>query len=221
MNNDLVFLEPNRLDAEPFTTSDVIAQYGMVKRETVSRLIQKHENSLAAFGKVGFKIRASEGSATGQSEKIYTLNEPQATLLITFMKNTAPVVRFKTELVREFYRMRQELAERQLHRALGKPIRRTLTDAIRDSGEDERMHGHAYGTYTDLAYKFATGRIARQLRKERGAAPKATATDFLAADELERYNTMEGRITVLLDMGLQYDQIKGLIVHQLTAKAAG
>lgn len=132
---------------------------------------------------------------------------------------------FTAVYIKQFHAMERALMERQSLqwqqlRLEGKAIRRTLTDAIRDSGEDERMHGHAYATYTDLAYKFATGKTARQLRKERGALPKATATDFLTADELAQYNTMEGRITVLLDMGLQYDQIKGLLLHQLTAKAA-
>ena len=116
---------------------------------------------------------------------------------------------------------RQELTRRQIFRDAGKPIRRTLTDAIRDSGEDGRMHGHAYGTYTDLAYKAATGKIARVLRKERGASAKAISTDFLTSDELSAYNKAEERLTVLLDMGLTYDQIKTLLLVQRGKRMAG
>ena len=117
--------------------------------------------------------------------------------------------------------MRRELTRRQIFRDAGKPIRRTLTDAIRDSGEDGRMHGHAYGTYTDLAYKTATGKIARTLRKERGASAKAIAADFLTSDELSAYNKAEERLTVLLDMGLTYDQIKTLLLVQTSKRLAG
>ena len=45
---------------------------------------------------VGFKIQAME---SGQNTKDYILNEQQATLLVTFLKNTEQVANFKTNLV--------------------------------------------------------------------------------------------------------------------------
>lgn len=215
--DSLVFLEPNRLDAEPFTTSKVIAEFSGVSHRYVKKQISNHKGEFLSFGLL---VAYATESTGGRPEEISKLNEQQAYFLMTLLKNTPVVVEFKRRLVQSFFQMRQELTRRQILREAGKPVRRTLTDAIRDSGENERMHGRAYSTYTDLAYKFSTGKIARQLRKERGVAPKSTATDFLNADELEQYNKTEARITVLLDMGLCYDQIKGLIVHQLTAKAA-
>ena len=184
-------------------------------------MIERHENDLAEFGQVRFQITPVKYARGTNDKKIYQLNEQQATLLITYLKNTPPVRQFKKDLVQEFYRMRRELTRRQIFRDAGKPIRRTLTDAIRDSGEDGRMHGHAYGTYTDLAYKAATGKIARILRKERGACAKAIATDFLTSDELSAYNKAEERLTVLLDMGLTYDQIKTLLLVQTSKRLAG
>ena len=216
---DLVFLEPDKLDSEPFTTSKVVAECANIRHHTVTKLIQKHKTDFEEFGILRFKIEEIKGR--GQPEKSYQLNEQQATLLITYLKNTPPVRQFKKDLVQEFYRMRRELTRRQIFRDAGKPIRRTLTDAIRDSGEDGRMHGHAYGTYTDLAYKAATGKIARILRKERGASAKAIATDFLTSDELSAYNKAEERLTVLLDMGLTYDQIKTLLLVQTSKRLAG
>jgi len=41
------------------------------------------------------------------------LNEHQATLLITFMRNSPKVVSFKIALVKEFFRMRDELGRRE------------------------------------------------------------------------------------------------------------
>lgn len=119
---------------------------------------------------------------------------------------------FTALYVKAFHAMRDELAKRRELRAIGKPARRSMTDALRDSGEVERMKGHAYGTYTDLAYKLATGKIARQLRKERGAEKTAKAVDILTAAELEEYQRKEAAITVLLDAGLRYDAIKALLI---------
>ena len=175
---DLVFLEPNKLGSEPFTTSDVIAAQAQISYRSVQRMIERHENDLAEFGQVRFQITPVKYARGTNDKKIYQLNEQQATLLITYLKNTPPVRQFKKDLVQEFYRMRRELTRRQIFRDAGKPIRRTLTDAIRDSGEDGRMHGHAYGTYTDLAYKAATGKIARVLRKERGPLQKQSQRTF-------------------------------------------
>lgn len=218
--NDLVFLEPNKIDAVPFTTSDVIAVWTQNSYRSIQRTIERQIARLEKFGRVRFEITPLRTKGGIQDHKVYHLNEAQATLLMTFLKNTDIVADFKVELVRQFFAMRQELTRRQILREAGKPVRRLLTDAVRDSGEDTRMHGHAYSIYTDLAYKYATGKVARQLRKERGAAPKAVAADFLEADEMERYNKTEERITVLLDMGMQYDQIKGLINYQIMTKAS-
>ena len=71
----LVYLTPNT--EEPFTTSEVIAECAGVKRDTVQKLIQRHEKDLREFGKVGFEIRPLSGSKTGQTVKSYHLNEQQ------------------------------------------------------------------------------------------------------------------------------------------------
>lgn len=41
------------------------------------------------------------------------LNEHQAGLLISFMRNSPRVVEFKVNLIREFFRMREALAQRE------------------------------------------------------------------------------------------------------------
>ena len=53
---DLVFLEPNKLGSEPFTTSDVIAAQAQISYRSVQRMIERHENDLAEFGQVRFQI---------------------------------------------------------------------------------------------------------------------------------------------------------------------
>ncbi|MGE4272101.1 MAG: Rha family transcriptional regulator [Desulfitobacterium sp.] len=206
--SNLVFLEPNKLDAEPFTTSDVIAEYGKVKHHALQVLISKYQSDLEEFGKVSFEIRPLE---SGQSEKVYRLNEEQATLLITYMKNTQPVRNFKKALVRQFYAMRTELNRRHVERAQLKPIRREMTDIIQQATDNP----WAYKQYTDLAYKTAVGCNAAQLRKQRGAGKKDKAVDYMTAEEIHAVSEMTYRIGVLLELGMDYHQVKAALSKRL------
>lgn len=212
-------LAPQRADGEPYTTSEIIAEGTGMNHRRVRDAIRKYQKELEAFGKVGAYQTPLPGSKTGQTIPDYILNEQQSTFLLTLLKNTPVVVAFKKELVRQFYAMRDELARRRELRVIGKPIRRSLTDALRDSGEVERMRGHAYGTYTNLAFKLATGRTARQLRRERGAAQDVHAVDILTAVELEIYQRKEAAIAVLLDAGLTYDSIKAALAGEAVNNA--
>lgn len=207
---NLVFVKPVGSHMEPFTTSDIIADCAGVHKQTVSRLVRKHQSDLEEFGIVGFEIRKLVGA--GRPEKLWHFNEQQATLFITYLQNTEPVRQFKKDLVREFFAMRKELEKRKELRTQGKPTRRKLTDALRDSGEDDRMHRHSYGTYTDLLYKAAVGKSAKQLRTERGASRKATAKDLLSSGELSLYEKKEAAATVLLDAGFRYEEIKEILL---------
>ena len=55
--------------------------------------------------------------------------------------------------------------------------------------------------------------ILSQLRKERGADKDATASDYMNADELAAVASMENRISVLLDIGMSYQQIKNSLLR--------
>jgi len=81
--------------------------------------------------------------------------------------------------------------------------RKTLTDAIKESDENERMHGHAYSSYTRMAYKLA-GLTAR--KKEWGKAPGFR--ESLSPDELKRVEAIESMSKTMVEIGKQYDEIK-------------
>lgn len=212
---ELVFLEPNKLDAVPFTTSEIIAEFAGVKRHAVQTLIQNHESDFAEFGRVSFEMRPLPTKGGIQEVKVYHLTEEQATLLMTYLKNTERVRSFKKELVRQFYAMRAELLRRQMRRAELKPIRRELTDVIQevDGGK------WSYKQYTDLAYKSSIGKNAAQLRKERGAPKKAKAVDYMTSSEIDAVSKRQSQIAVLLEMGLDYQAIKGIVSGTAEARA--
>lgn len=211
MPGGLVLIKPLGSHMEPYTTADTVAQYAQVQQQTVEHLIRKHKSDLEEFGTLRFEIRACPHRTGASLQKLYHLNEQQATLLITYLRNTEPVRVFKKALVRGFFEARQELARREVQRVIKTPVRRSLTDAIRDSGENERMHGHAYTAYTNLIYKAAAGRTAAQMRKDAGLPKGADVVSLLTADELARVTKREAQVTTLLDCGMRYDAIKTVL----------
>lgn len=154
-----------------------------------------------------FFMRSTYEDETGRSLPCVLLTEKGC----DFIANKATGERgavFTALYVTAFHDMREELASRKRLRTEGKPKHRSLTDAIRDSGEHERMKGHAYTAYTNLAYKSAVGKNAAQIRKERGAEKGAVAADLLTSEELTAYQKREAAITALLDIGQDFNSIK-------------
>lgn len=208
--NDLVFLAPNT--QEPFTTSDVIAEFAEVKHHAIQQMIQKHESDFKEFGKLAFEMRPLPESRTKQKAKIYYLNEEQATLLMTYLKNTAQVRAFKKELVRQFYAMRFELYKVQAAKMERRPVRVSMTDAIK-ALPDSPHKAMKYGQYTNLAYLLALGKTASQVRKERGAKRRANASDYLTAEEISLVAEIENKIGVLIGIGMNYQEVKASLME--------
>lgn len=210
---DLVFNGFN-LNDEPYTTSEVIAECAGIDRHAVQQQTKKHQKRLEKFGILAFEMRKpSKGSNGGHPRKEFHYNEEQATLLITFLDNTDVVADFKVELVRQFFAMKRELLERQLIRENGKQDRLSMTDAIKNSAVIGGSW-YDYSNFTKLIYKTALGFTAIQLRKARGANPKAVARDYLNADELKAVSKRELQVTTLIDLGMDYKQIKALLDGQ-------
>jgi len=206
--NELVFLEPNCLAEIPFTTSKLIAENGKVEHETVVRLISKYEEDIKEFGILRFEIGKIKGR--GQPEKLYKLNEQQTTLLITYMKNTKPVRKFKKALVKQFYIMAKELNKRKIDRSIGKQAREALTNAIQSlpSSPHKSMK---YKHYTDLVYKIVFSKNTKQLREEYGITSKDSLRDYFASEQITEIERLENQIGVLIDLGNEYQTIKMIL----------
>ena len=196
---ELVYLDGKK---EPYTLSSIVADCADVKHRHLKILLNKHKEDFEQFGKVTFKISPSEA---GQMVRDYILNEQQATLLITYLRNTKPVRAFKKALVKAFFEMRDEVAEFRLQRALEKPRRKTLTEAIK---RWENAPKHAYSSMTNLLLKGATGRNKAQLMKERDSQ---NGIDSLTSAELIAYQRFEEMAIALITLNRSYSEIKELV----------
>ena len=196
---ELVYMDGKK---EPYTLSSIIAECTNLQHHTITKTIRKHQARFEQFGKVGFKIQATD---SGQSTKDYILNEQQATLLVTFLKNTEQVANFKTNLVKAFFEMREELFKFRLQRALEKPKRKTLHDSIETWPNAPK---HAHSTMNNLLLKAVTDMNAKQLREERGGY---NGIDSLTSEELEQYQAFEDMAIAMIGLNMRYSEIKELI----------
>lgn len=203
----LVFINSNNLNEDPFTTSKIIGEYGEVQHHTVTRLIRDYEKDLKIFGVLGFEIHKPKSSKGGRPEKIYKLNEQQATLLITYMQNTLPVRNFKINLVKQFYSMREDLFKRRIERSNGKVQRNSLTEAINNL-PDGKYKDHLYSNCTNLIYKKLFNKNARQLQDHFGINKKDNLRDYLSKQELSNVKALEDDIAHAITLGFSYKEIK-------------
>lgn len=185
-----------------FTNSKVIAEGTSNQHESIVAVIRKYEKDIQDFGRLDFSDLKS--GKRGHPERMYYLNEEQATFVITLLRNSKVVVKFKKELVRQFYAMRRFLIEKQSKqwndtRIASKENRLKETDVIKllveyakqqDSAHAEKL----YMTYSKLANSIVGGK-----------------RDYMSTSELNTLTLVESIIlqTIQIDMsmGMHYKDI--------------
>ena len=96
-------------DGTPSVSHTIIAQNTNNEARSVRLLIENHLNDFEEFGVLSFQMtKPLNTDLGGRPSKIYYLNEPQATLLLTYLQNTPIVREFKKALVKEFYQLRDK-----------------------------------------------------------------------------------------------------------------
>lgn len=94
------------------TTSLAIAEGTENEHASVIKLVRTYQADLEEFGLVRFEIRPRpEGQHGGAVVEFATLNEQQSTLLLTYMRNSDIVRRFKKALVKAFFELMQQAAK--------------------------------------------------------------------------------------------------------------
>ena len=130
-------------------------------------------------------------------------------------------MRFKEAYIKQFNAMERMLQGKLIEREKGIAVRQSLTKALQLSAENERMHGHAYSTYTNCIYKVLFGMNANKLREHYGISKKDNLRDCFSAEELRAVQSMECMVSGLVDCGWGYDKIKAFIAETNTKRIAG
>ena len=118
MNTTIVPIE--RADGGALiVSSETIAEGSGVEHRAVLQLVAKNLADLEQFGTLAFEMRKSGGMPT----RVALLNEQQATLVMTYQRNTEQVKAFKLSLVKAFFLMAKELAAQQVPQTLPEALR--------------------------------------------------------------------------------------------------
>lgn len=156
-----------------------------------------------------------------QSEYINVQNHKQPMYFITrdgftllvMGYNGEKAMKFKEAYILQFNAMEKVLKEKLEERAKGIVLRQTFTKSIQMSAENERMHGHAYSTYTDIVYKTIFGKSAKQFREEFGIDKSESIRDRLTKEELSKVSSLEDLIASLVRIGWGYSEIKEFLLQ--------
>lgn len=151
-------------------------------------------------------------NAQNKKQPMYYITRDGFTLLVMGYTGEK-AMRFKEAYIRQFNAMEKALIGKIKEREKGIAVRQALTKAIQQSNENERMHGHAYSTYTDIVYKVVFGKTAKQLREEYGITKKDNLRDYFNADEISKVQSVEMIVGGLMNCGWGYDEIKGFIAN--------
>lgn len=153
---------------EIFTNSKIIAKGTDNKHSSIQAIIAKYQADIEEFGSLRFEMRVIKREIGATTEKVYFLNEEQATFVITLLRNSKVVVKFKKELVRQFYQMRNFIYEHNSQtfketRQDNKNNRLKETDVIKLLAAYAKKQGseHSdmlYMTYTKLAKTVICGK---------------------------------------------------------------
>ncbi|EJF96876.1 hypothetical protein MEI_01488 [Bartonella vinsonii subsp. arupensis Pm136co] len=96
------------------TTSLKIAEGVGNKHKTVIQLVRQNIKDFEELGRVAFEMLPFETKGGIQKREIAILNESQATLLMTYMRNNETVRAFKKALVKAFYELKKQSIEHDL-----------------------------------------------------------------------------------------------------------
>ncbi|UNE55342.1 Rha family transcriptional regulator [Bartonella machadoae] len=157
-------------DGIAVTTSLKIAEGVGNTHKTVIQLVRNNRKDFEEFGRVGFEILPFKTNGGWQKREIAILNESQATLLMTYMRNNDTVRAFKKALVKAFYELKNQAIEHDLFfrdKVISYETLRTSEGIGKILGLIMRRLLHANELETELYhYKFVTNEAKRLLTND-------------------------------------------------------
>lgn len=105
------------VNGEARVSSKVISENVDKDHSSVTKTIKNEMEHLEEFGQVGIEFQVE--STSNNPEKIYMLNEEQATYLLTCMRNNDKVRVFKKGLVKAFSSLKKQHLKQTVSNAIG------------------------------------------------------------------------------------------------------
>lgn len=170
------------------------------------------------FAPVKYFIPTSYIDEKGEQRPCYLCTRLGCDLIANKMTGEKGTL-FSASYVSKFNQMENELKVRQERREALKPASRSLADAINENTPPEHLHSWTFSNYFSLAHKIALGMSTTQLRKQRAIPAGKPVPDYLDSIELEAVRKAEAAIMTLLDVGMDYNQIKQALTQSRQSAA--
>lgn len=208
----------NKAEVTVVSSLDVAETFGKNHRD-VMESVRNIESGISTAEFSALFHMDSYKASNGKTNPMYLMNRDGFTLLVMGYTGEK-AMQFKLAYIKQFNAMEQALQGKLIEREKGIAVRQSLTKALQQSTENERMHGHAYSTYTNCIYKVLFGVNAKQLREKLGISGKDNLRDYLSEEELRAVQSMECLVSGLVDCGWGYGQIKEFIQQNNTLRIA-
>lgn len=200
----------NKEEVMVVTSLDVAETFGKEHRNVLKDI--RELDCSEDFGRLNFE-QSSYINSQNKVQPMYYMTRDGFTILVMGYTGEK-AMRFKEVYIRQFNAMEKILIGKMKEREKGIAVRQALTSALQQSQENERMHGHAYSTYTNVIYKAVFGKDAKHLRDEYGITKKDNLRDWFSVEELNAIQSVEMIISGLVNCGWGYEQIKEFILSQ-------
>jgi phage anti-repressor protein len=178
-----------------------------VKSHHKDWLSRRLENYSFEKGVDYFSSKMSETKKVGRPSKSILLTLDMAKELCMLENNDIGKATRKY-----FIKCEKQLRKTEVIRLAGKEVRKSLTDAVQESVEQERMHGRGYSNYTRMVYEVCGLTESYKDYKlwfdRHGKDRPLTFRDYIRTEELKRVELAESLIKPLLELDKQYSEIK-------------
>lgn len=208
----------NKSETTVVSSLDVAETFEKNHRD-VMESIRNIESTISTAEFSALFILGSYKASNGKPNPMYVMTRDGFTLLAMGYTGEK-AMQFKLAYIKQFNAMEELLKGKLIEREKGIAVRQSITKALQQSAENERMHGHAYSTYTNCIYKVLFGKNAKQLREELGIGTNENLRDHLTLEELRAIQSMECLVSGLVDCGWGYEQVKDFIQQNNTMRIA-
>lgn len=205
-------MKVNKEEVVTCTSLDVAETFGK-EHYHVMEDIRKIMEDLSTPEITGLFNKSIYTASNGKKNPMFYMTRDGFTLLVMGYTGEK-AMKFKLAYIKQFNAMEKVLIGKMKEREKGIAVRQALTNALQLSQENERMHGHAYSTYTNVIYKAVFGKDAKHLRDEYGIAKKDNLRDYFSSEELRAVQDVEMVVSGLVGLGWGYDQIRSFFQSQ-------
>jgi len=207
LDSEIVFVKKD----EAFTDSKTVAEEFGRRHDNVLQLIDECIKDLQVIEdkhNLTFKEMQNQvkvGNNARRNSKVYVMNRDAFMFFMMKMKGKK-ADQYKIRFIEAFNYMEQWIKDR----AVGRGVRLSMTDSIKNYLPESPNKKFKYKHFTDLVYKKVFGMNKKQLQIELGHDVD-NLRDVCTNEQLKQFEDYENEISVLIKYGKEYKEIKELI----------